>query len=425
MRNDNFAGSFFFIISTACCYASLFGIFLEREGFDVSVYPACIIVYLPVIFILNYLLLKKERSISFLGIFNGIFTAGLAAVSFVFCGADGFVGICVRIFACIAITYYAVSLVVKSPSLSAYFVVLDISVFLVILAYAVDYFGTYVKSTPEIAIFGAAFALIGLINTRMGNVFGFRGFCIAASALAGLGALAWLFAKHVAGFAGGIITGAFNGLLKAAGFVLKLVERALLWFFSLFPVPDEEFDPDGGMEIINIAGAAEEEAESSGAALIVLIVGLILLAAVFFFVFRKLKIGGVKLSSAAANNKKGISFFDALKRAFKNLSEKIAVIWLLAVKRKTVTGVYFRLERFYSKSALKRRIGETPREFLTRLKAVNSADPEYSSAFDELIEKTELAFYSTKGISEKFGSEKSLYKLTAKQKACILKGAEQ
>ena len=424
MRNNSFSGGFFFTISTACCYASLFSIFLDREGFDVSVYPACIIIYLPIIYVLNYLLLKKERSVSFLGAVNGICVSGLLAVSFIFCGFDGFIGIFMRLFACIAVSYYTITLAVNSPALSAYFVALDASVLLIIVSFAVESFGSNVSSTPEIAILGAATALIGLMNTRMGNVFGFKGLCIAAGSLAALGGLAWLFAKKIAGFAGGGIVAAFNGLLAAAAFVLKIIERILIWFLSLFPVSDEAFEPEASGIAIDISGAAEGQPEASGAVLAVLVAGMLILFAVFFFVFRKIKIGGIKTSAGGSGGEKKVSLFEAFKRIFKELSERIAAAWLLAVKRKDPKAVFFRLERAYSRTSLRRRTGETPREFLLRLKAVNPDDPDYCGAFDEIISKTELAFYSGKPGKDVFLSEKRLYKLTAKQKASILKRTE-
>ena len=115
----------------------------------------------------------------------------------------------------------------------------------------------------------------------------------------------------------------------------------------------------------------------------------------------RLKIGGRKVPKAAkAPQRRRISLWSGLKRLLESWRTRIRLHLFLTRHRDTPVGMFYGLVRRCRLSPWRKRTGETPREFLLRLRRSAGEDLELAAALDGLIPAVETALYSPAGRSD-------------------------
>ena len=196
----------------------------------------------------------------------------------------------------------------------------------------------------------------------------------------------------------------WNGLVTLAKGVLALLWRLLLFFSSLLP---EMAAGDLEEPYAQIQLPEEElvQAEANPVLTIILLVlaavALLLFLAWLLRLMGRLKIGGRKVPKAAkAPQRRRISLWSGLKRLLESWRTRIRLHLFLTRHRDTPVGMFYGLVRRCRLSPWRKRTGETPREFLLRLRRSAGEDLELAAALDGLIPAVETALYSPAGRSD-------------------------
>ena len=117
--------------------------------------------------------------------------------------------------------------------------------------------------------------------------------------------------------------------------------------------------------------------------LVLAAVALLLFLAWLLRLMGRLKIGGRKVPKAAkAPQRRRISLWSGLKRLLESWRTRIRLHLFLTRHRDTPVGMFYGLVRRCRLSPWRKRTGETPREFLLRLRRSAGEDLELAAALD-------------------------------------------
>lgn len=251
---------------------------------------------------------------------------------------------------------------------------------------------------------GFAAACLGAAARRMYGPITIKGWALLGIAFVGIFGLMVLLVGVAAAPAGEGIVMLWNGLVTMAKGVLALLWRLLLFLSSLLP---EMAAGDLEEPYAQIQLPEEElvQAEANPVLTIILLVlaavALLLFLAWLLRLMGRLKIGGRKVPKAAkAPQRRRISLWSGLKRLLESWRTRIRLHLFLTRHRDTPVGMFYGLVRRCRLSPWRKRTGETPREFLLRLRRSAGEDLELAAALDGLIPAVETALYSPAGRSD-------------------------
>ena len=251
---------------------------------------------------------------------------------------------------------------------------------------------------------GFAAACLGAAARRMYGPITIKGWALLGIAFVGIFGLMVLLVGVAAAPAGEGIVMLWNGLVTMAKGVLALLWRLLLFLSSLLP---EMAAGDLEEPYAQIQLPEEElvQAEANPVLTIILLVlaavALLLFLAWLLRLMGRLKIGGRKVPKAEkAPQRRSISLWSGLKRLLESWRTRIRLHLFLTRHRDTPVGMFYGLVRRCRLSPWRKRTGETPREFLLRLRRSAGEDLELAAALDGLIPAVETALYSPAGRSD-------------------------
>ena len=251
---------------------------------------------------------------------------------------------------------------------------------------------------------GFAAACLGVAARRMYGPITIKGWALLGIAFVGIFGLMVLLVGVAAAPAGEGIVMLWNGLVTLAKGVLALLWRLLLFLSSLLP---EMAAGDLEEPYAQIQLPEEElvQAEANPVLTIILLVlasvALLLFLAWLLRLMGRLKIGGRKVPKAAkVPQRRRISLWSGLKRLLESWRTRIRLHLFLTRHRDTPVGMFYGLVRRCRLSPWRKRTGETPREFLLRLRRSAGEDLELAAALDGLIPAVETALYSPAGRSD-------------------------
>ena len=364
-------------------------------------YPLAMLAYSPAIYLLNKLFLSRPQTMRGLVLLNTA-AGALFFLSVLLLGERKEMEVLVfaAIF-CLWMTVRGGYRGLHAPTLHDMILSLDASaVMLVLLIGYTSLMGSGILwALPGAAGFAAA--CLGVAARRMYGPIGLKGWSLLGAAFAVIFGLVVLLVGVAAAPAGEGIVMLWNGLVALAKGILALLWKLLLFLASLFPdpAPGELDEPDAPIWL-------PEEELIQGEADPALTVILLVLAAVAVLVFLvwllrllgRLKIGGEKVSGAGkAPQRRRISLWKGLKRLLESWRTRIRLRLFLARHRDTPVGMFYGLVRRCRFSPWHKRTGETPREFLLRLRRSAGEDQELAAALDGLIPAVEAALYSPSG----------------------------
>lgn len=369
----------------------------EGQGSPHPYFPLILLIYAPLIYGLNRLVLRRQRTVYFLTAVNGALFALALGTSLWLSQLRGLGPILFAIAACLLPAISGVYFVVRPPKLNQLILTLDGSVILLVfyVGYSAYYSGSFVWTLPGLV--GTAAALLGLVAHRIDRAMGPRELGLMGGLLLLMAAVLSLVVIFVAPGAGGGMVALWGGLLALGRGFLGLLEKFLKLIAFLFPEGDGSFNLEAEENPLGQVMEAESSSINTGAVVGILVaLGIIVLAVMAIIVFGKLKVGRKRVNAIGPDApRRRPSLADSMRALLARWSLRRRLRRFLRTNRNTPIGLFYLLEKSCARTAWRRAPEETPREFLTRLKA--SLPPEENGALvlDTLIPAVDAALFGS------------------------------
>lgn len=383
-------------LSMACIFCTAVYWFAQA-GQTGLIFPLALLPYGPAVYGLNRLFLRRERSARALVLFNCAVGLALFGAMAADIGWGRWWTLVSAAVFCAWLTVRGAGLVMEPPALPRVILCLDGSLVTLILFTAYGA-AVQVPSCQLIpACIGCAGALLGLMLRRVGGGLGARGWAFVGAAFLALFALVFLLVSFAAAPAGQGVTALWSMLTAAVRSAADLLGRALIWLLSLLPAPTEEgelaMEPTQ-MELPEDLGAAEANPIFAAALAVLMAAGALALAVWCLRMLGKVRVGGRRVVRTVRPSRRRSALSDALRRLLASWAERICLAVWLVRNRNTPAGLFYLLVRRCRMGPWRKRRGETPREFLLRLRRSAEGDRELADALDGLIPAVDAALYA-------------------------------
>lgn len=382
----------------ACCAVSLYYLFTLGEYAPEWFFPLVLLPYSLLVYGINCLFLRRERTLRALYILN----AALALVLLVaYLCLESRKGTTYLISSAALIAWLTIrggQMAYSGPDLRSTLLTLDGSFLCLLLLTAYCSFTATPLHWVWPAAAGFAAAIIALAGARNNQRLGLRSWLVMGGAfgvlLLGLGLLLSVAATP----AGGGLVALWNMVCALGSRLGTALIRAIHWLLSLLPDAEGTGDllPRDPMAAISEEVPVEETAPVMGV-LALVVLGAALLAAAVWIVryLGRIKLGGTGIKKTApAPKRERISLLAGLTALLLGWARAMRLRLYLHRNRNTPTGLYFLLVHRYRKAPWHKRAGETPREFLLRLARSAGEDKALSAALTGLAGAVDAAFYS-------------------------------
>lgn len=390
--------------SLACSLTTLTYLATLKNGDGDLYYPLVLLLYAPLLFIVNHLFLRRERTMRGVFILNMLLWAGIFASVCWQEGGSDFASLGFAAAFCLWVTVRGAQMALNAPSLRTLILNVDCSAILLVL------FTGYLAISENHTVWGVPIALgfaasiLGMMANRMDHGLGGREWCLVAGTFMAISLVVLLLINVVAEPAGQGVVALWMTLVAAGKFILGLVWKFLLWFSSLFSVPESgTFEME---QTVQLPGMEEEAAAENPFLLVVMVViGIMVgVALLIFLLYRlgKLHIGGRKGKTNQPRGKRErLSLWLGFRRLFLFWINRIRMRNYLWKNRNRPVGLYFLLVHRCRIGPWRKKSGETPREFLMRLHVCAQGDLELEHALAELIPQVDRALYGPKSSRKK------------------------
>ena len=390
--------TFAMLVGVGCILCTLVTFITMGRGDNGGCFPLVLTVYGPVLFGVDRLFLRRQRTMMSLTLLNIGALAALLVLIFLTGGYQGAAMAIITVLVCVYPTFQAGQRALEPPPVFAQILTVDAS-FLVLLI-----FTGYTAATEQPLSYclpicaGCAASLLGLILRRSGGELHGRGWAMVAAAFVGVLALLWLLVSVAAAPAGAGVVRLWTGLKAALEALGRLLGQLILFLASLLPAPETDGAYQMEMENPAIPQIQETVRELSPGVLMVLTAAGIILALVLLTLIlralSRLRIGGTRRVKAPRARTGRPSLLEGLRLLWAAWLRRIALLHWLRRHRQTPDGIYFLLVRRSRKAPWHKRPGETPREFLTRLKAAAESDSDLRNALEALMAAVDAALYA-------------------------------
>lgn len=381
----------------ACGLFSVAHLLTLEQGGPIRYFPLVLLPAALAVYAVNDLFLRRSRTMRAVVLLNAaIFAALFASVLFV----EGIVSwgtLALQGGFCLWITVWGARCCMEPPDLRSLIASLDVGAAL-LLFYTAFLLGADLPilwCAPAAA--GCAASVLGLIARRVDRPLEPKEWGILLLVFSGLSAVVWLLVAWAAAPAGHGLVALWNALIGALRWMAGKLWAMILFLLSLLPEPKpEELTP---MEPAALPSAEEMTAVETSPILFIILMVVIAAAVLAAFVFilhrlGKLRIGGWQETAAARRRSDRISLWQALRRLWLSLKARLRQRIFLRRIRNTPEGLFYLLVRRCRMSPWHKRAGETPREFLTRLRDAVADDRELFTALDSLIPAVDTALYA-------------------------------
>jgi hypothetical protein len=382
--------------SLAACLLTFHYMMTLSQVQSIRWYPLSLLLYGPLVYIINRIYLRRERTLRGLVLLNVL----LGVLFFLLVCLEQ-LGQAVEIlfFAaifCLWLTVRGSQLALKGPTLHNLILVLDANALLLVLftGYLSAMHLSFVWGGPIAAGFAAA--VLGVVSNRMDQTMGPKQWIFLAGSFFLLSVFVWVLVGVVAAPAGEGIIVLWNGLVWVVQAVLGLLWKFFVFLASLVPSGDGgELEPPQAVEIPPVE---ELTGEANPAVLIVLaIFGALLLIAFLYWGLKllgRLKIGGVTLSGNQKPQKRvRLSLWQGILKMLESWKKRIRLRLFLWRNRDYPIGLYYGMVHQCRMGPWYKRTGETPREFLERLRSYAGEGTDLSAALQSLIPCVDLELY--------------------------------
>ena len=384
-------------VSLACCLYILVFITTPVMEEESLYFPLVLLPYGPCLYLVNRLFLRTERTMRGLAILNGTAFALLLGSVLYARGWRGLLSLFFTGLICMWPTLRSVFNAQKPPTLHDMILSLDASMLLLVVSVA--YVTIMEKPLWQMipAVTGCAAAVLGVISRRISRPMGTREWGVITLSFCGIFGVMWLLVSVAAVPAGQGLVALWNGLMAVLRFLGRQITRLMMALAKLFPESSRgELPP--GMEIGDLSAMEEVSFEISpvlvmilAAAAVAVVLGLFLLLLKYLKQFR---VGGSMPQKKAAEKRRRISLFRAILLRLKTCLTHIKTSLYLWRKRNTPEGVFYLLVRRCAKGSWRKLPGETPREFLLRLRDAVGEQEGLAAALEELILEVDAALFA-------------------------------
>lgn len=370
--------------------ATLIALFMKDRG---GVIPYALLLFTPLVTILNNIYLRKERSVPSLVIFNSIFIVLTEIIVFVLRGTNTVFSSLLLIPVLMIFSGRSIKGISKDITIAQILRSFDYSLLtlLITFAYATTYFIDYsIIFTP---LLGVILSFVAILYMRQGER---KGGWIVTSILTLITVSLIVLLEHYADEIGNGILGIWNGIKKLA----ELFYAFLLWIFSLFP----PFRANLNYDIIPKADDNEYRRDVISDTLDTNVLRVIFL---FIFFLASLIVLIYMLRHVHLKRKKGIktleksrikhlSLLEALKRAIEKIKENQRERRFIKNNKNNALGFSLWAEKKLSRTEWRKRENETRAVFIKNLSSYldsplleSEADKVDSYLYSNRIEKVE------------------------------------
>ena len=363
-------------------------------------------------FFLCRLFLRRERSgAQLLRLIIGWLAVQTVVLFLFFSDYTGFMlHLIALVFFCL-IAYVLYSIYLNGIKLSSLSTILELQVFLLVLAIL---YHQFMEGVPQSLLYplssGILISLIGLVAMRTagGRTEGSSrtgGIAVLAIVLALLSIFMLAFLLLASDAVGDTVLAVINFAVSAGKKIGAVIGALIVAFFNLFP--EAEGGELGDMEPVDTMSQAINESMKSETSVYAVVITVAVLCAVLISVYlyhtRRMKIGVHHVPARSFAKRSSPGFLALLRRAAQNLCFRIKFFFLSTVYRNTAPGTLLYLERWGALHHQKRGEGETHRAFLLRLAA--GEDAETAALLKTLANCLDIQFY--RGVKCEFARENS------------------
>lgn len=370
--------------------ATLITLFMKNNG---GVIPYALLLFTPLITILNNTYLRKERSVPSLVVFNSIFIVITEIVVFILRGTNTVFSSLLLVPLLMIFSGRSIKGISKEITIAQILRSFDYSLFTLIVtfAYATTYYIDYsIIFTP---LLGVILSFVAILYMRQGER---KGGWIVTSILTLITVSLIVLLEHYADEIGNGILSIWNGIKKLA----ELFYAFLLWFFSLFP----PFRANLNYDIIPKADDNEyrrdvisDTLDTNVLRVIFLFIFFLASLIVLIYMLRHVHLKRRKGIKTLEKSKiKHLSLLDAIKKAIERLKEKQRERKFIKNNKNNALGFSLWAEKKLSRTEWRKRENETRAVFIKNLSSYldsplleSEADKVDSYLYSNRIEKVE------------------------------------
>lgn len=380
------------------------------------------LVFASVCFVLNGLILRKERPNWHIALLNvSLIVGGFFAIALTNSLPLSVAGFLFS-YAVIITVVLSWKLNVSPVSIDTSAILFQAAVAFIVLYIWIGSLTTIVASDLLWLLFMCAFCLIGMLSFRItGSVHSKGLFSLSRIALLltafGLLLGTVLLLTVAAEPLGNFFLATFSLFGRILGRIMDIIMLFFEWLNRLFGDPTGYDEPPWKSPYYFVA--PEEPAQGNPIGMLIFVAalaaGFAVLAVITIIRILKQKHMPAKKDTQAGQKRTRTSPLIVIKRILMRIREKLELWWVLTIHRDTPVGVYVRLTRVCRLSRYTRHKGETPRTFIMRLASVcrYMNDAETSDALIRLADEVDRLSYSPKnGFGKKMKDANKLYSNT-------------
>ena len=385
-------------LALACNLTTAYYMLTMGEGAPGWYFPQILLLYAPLLYLLNRLFLKKERSL-----------LAVSGLNITLCAAamGGYLllepgrGIAYCAFAALFfgwLTFRSCTSAMRGPSLRSTLLTLD-AAFLLLVAFMGYSSATALDPRWSIpCVMGLCAAVISAVILRSNHAPGLKGWLAVAGAFAALFLLLWVVIGAAAPAGQGLVA-IWSALSAGISAVKALLWRGILFLLSLFP--DAEIAGEGAWTEYGEAIFVEETPAQEGNPILgIILLVLFAVAAVVAVIWLIRQLRRIKLRTLSVEQaptlprRERLSLLKGLLRLIQGWYAGIRLRIRLWHGRNTPDGLYFLLVHRCRRAPWHKTEGETPRQFLLRLCDASGGDAALADALKALADAADAALYS-------------------------------
>lgn len=384
----------------ACNLVTVYYMLTMREGLPGWFFPQILPVYAPLVYLINRLFLKKERSVLAVGVLNTVLGIAAGVGYFLSGSGQGIAYVSFAGFFLFWLTLRGAGAAHQGIPLQRTLLTLDASFLLLVafICYSSALTLSPVWAIPSVA--GLCAAIIAAVILRSSQSPGLKGWLAVAGAFVLLFLLLWVVIG-IAAPAGQGLVAVWSMVAACIKAVKSLLVRGFLFLLSLLPTSD----PEGEMgwtqfeDAILVEDTPVEEGNPIFGLILLVIFVVTAVAGVIWLLaqLRRMKlrpVAGAQVPPLPSRER--ISLFKGLLRLLGNGYAALKLRFRLWQGRNSPAGLYFLLVHRCRRAPWHKNEGETPRQFLLRLCEASGGDEALSSALKQLARDTDAALYSNR-----------------------------
>jgi len=382
----------------ACNLTTVFYLLTLSDGLPGTVYPRIMLLYAPLLYWINRLFLRRERTMLSLTVLNGLLVCLTLTAHLLLDPWRGFASLVFTAAFLLWLSVRGCRFALSGAPLRGTLLTLDCSFLLlpIFIGYSAILGWESRWSIP--ALCGLAASITAAASSRSPKSRNAKGWLAVGAAFALLVGILWLFVSVIAAPAGSGLISVWTLITSGVHALKRLLLGVLTYLLSLLPNAEPgELPPYELPDFSHLEGsAAEESSPVAGAIMLALLIGCA--AALLVWLVRrmgKFRLGRMQKKSADAMiHRERTSFLKGLLHLLTSMAEGARFRLLLWKGRNTPVGLYFLLVHRCRRAPWHKRPCETPREFLLRMAGTARSDEELSSALKQLARETDAALYS-------------------------------